>query len=206
MNRKNKTGRGFTLIELLVVIVIIGILAAIIVPSINGAMNSARNARAMSQITALDGAIKRFYAEHGRMPVPRGKGFDASNDGIYITGESQSDILLVLLNLDDGWGADEQNTKQLVFLDLDPASFAVKTLEEMQVQLEGEWAYKDPWGKPTVKDNENIYGILMDLNMDDKISNTGYGTGIPEEIRAKVGVFSLGKTGVDTKDPPFKTW
>ena len=28
----------------------------------------------------------------------------------------------------------------------------------------------------------------------------------PEEIRAKVGVFSLGKTGVDTKSPPFKTW
>ena len=205
MNRKHTFGRGFTLIELLVVITIIGILAAIIVPSINGALNSAKNARAMSQITSLDGAIKRFYADHGRMPLPRGEKYDAS-DGVYISRESQSDIMMILLNMDDEWGAEERNTKQMVYLDLDPIAYGVKTEVELKAALVNQMAYKDPWGDPRVADNAHIYGILMDKNMDDKIRNTGYGNGTPEEIRAKVGVFSLGKTGVDTQSPPFKTW
>ena len=58
---KKTTGwqRGFTLIELLVVIAIIGILAVIIIPSIRGALKSAKKARTMSQIQDLDGALKR---------------------------------------------------------------------------------------------------------------------------------------------------
>ena len=206
MKKTNAGARGFTLIELLVVIVIIGLLAAIIIPSIKGALRSAKNAKAMSQITALDGAIKRFYAEHGKMPTPIGVGFNAAEDGVYTGGNGleQSQIVRVLLNMDDGWGDEERNTKQMSFLDLDPKSVLdqygdpCQTEVEMQAALTAGQPVLDPWGTP--------YGILMDLNMDDKISNTGYGSGTPEEIRAKVGVFSLGKTGVDTKSPPFKTW
>ena len=207
MKKTNVCTRGFTLIELLVVIVIIGLLAAIIIPSIKGALRSAKNAKAMSQITALDGAIKRFYAEHGRMPTPKGANFNDSGDGIYHTandGLQQSEIVRILLNMDDTWGPDERNTKQMVFLDLDPKSVLdqygdpCQTDVEMRAALEAGRPVLDPWGMP--------YGILMDLNMDDKISGTGYGYGSPEEIRAKVGVFSLGKDGVDTKSPPFKTW
>lgn len=207
MNNTNAGARGFTLIELLVVIVIIGLLAAIIIPSIQGAMRSAKNARAMSQITALDGAIKRFYAEHGKMPTPKGENFNPDNDGIYHTannGLQQSEIVRILLNLDDDWGPEERNTKQMSFLDLDPKSVLdqygdpCQTEVQMRAALEAGQPVLDPWGKP--------YGILMDLNMDDKISGTGYGYGSPEEIRAKVGVFSLGKDGVDSKSPPFKTW
>ena len=207
MKRKNGFGRGFTLIELLVVIVIIGLLAAIIVPSIKGALRSADNARAMSDISAIDGAIKRFYAEHGKMPLPKGESFSADHDGIYHTdnnGLQQSEIIRILLNMDDGWGNDERNTKQIPFLDLDPRSVfddygdRCKTDVEMRAALTAGHPCVDPWGRP--------YGILMDLNMDDRITGLGYGYGTPEEIRAKVGVFSLGKEGVDTKSPPFKTW
>ena len=208
MKRTNAGARGFTLIELLVVIVIIGLLAAIIIPSIAGAMRSAKNARAMSQITAIDGAIKRFYAEHGRMPTPKGVGFSTDGkDVIYHSannGLQQSEIIRILLNMDDTWGPDERNTKQMVFLDLDPKSVLdqygdpCQTEVEMQAALTAGQPVLDPWGTP--------YGILMDLNMDDKISDTGYGSGTPEEIRAKVGVFSLGKTGAETTSPPFKTW
>lgn len=63
---------GFTLIELLVVITVIGILASILIPSIRGALKSAKRARAMSQIRDLDGAVKRYFAEYNRMPVPAG--------------------------------------------------------------------------------------------------------------------------------------
>ena len=207
MKRTNALERGFTLIELLVVIVIIGLLAAIIIPSIAGAMRSAKNARAMSQITALDGAIKRFFAEHGKMPTPKGENFNPDNDGIYHTdnnGLQQSEIIRILLNMDDDWNSEERNTKQMVFLDLDPKSVLdqhgdpCQTEVQMQAALTAGQPVLDPWKTP--------YGILMDLNMDDKISETGYGSGTPEEIRAKVGVFSLGKDGVDSTSPPFKTW
>lgn len=208
MKRTNALERGFTLIELLVVIVIIGLLAAIIIPSIQGALRSAKNAKAMSQITALDGAIKRFYAEHGKMPTPKGVGFStAGQDGIYHTannGLQQAEIVQILLNMDDTWGADERNTKQMVFLDLDPKSVLdqygdpCQTEVGMQAALTAGQPVLDPWGRP--------YGILMDLDLDDRITGLGYGYGTPEEIRAKVGVFSLGKDGVDTKTPPFKTW
>ena len=57
-------------------------------------------------------------------------------------------------------------------------------------------AYCDPWKQP--------YGILLDLNMDDRITGTKYGAG---DIRAKVGVYSLGETGEATTDnPQYKTW
>ena len=208
MNKTNAGARGFTLIELLVVIVVIGLLAAIIIPSIAGAMRSAKNAKAMSQITALDGAIKRFYAEHGKMPTPKGEDFNPDNDGVYHTannGLQQSEIVRILLNMDDAWGPEERNTKQMSFLDLDPKSVLdqfgdpCKTDVEMRNALEAGQPVLDPWGTP--------YGILMDLNMDDKIVGTGYGSGTPEEIRAKVGVFSMGDTNKTYEvSPPFKTW
>lgn len=205
MKRTNALERGFTLIELLVVIVIIGLLAAIIIPSIKGALRSAKNAKAMSQITALDGAIKRFYAEHGKMPTPMNVGFNASEDGVYHTGDEgleQSQIVRVLLNMDDDWGDKERNTKQMSFLDLDPRSVLdqfgdpCQTDVEMRAALTAGQPVLDPWGTP--------YGILMDLNMNDKIQISGYGNG---EIRAKVGVFSLGDTNKTYEvNPPFKTW
>jgi prepilin-type N-terminal cleavage/methylation domain-containing protein len=181
---------GFTLIEMLVVITIIGLLAAIIVPSIAGAMKGAKKARAMSQIRDLDGAIKRFFAEYNKMPVPVVNGVSANggpdNPGPYADAE-QAAVIKILIGVDTN-----ANPRQIVFLDLDPASFGVKTVADMLTQLTGGTPYKDPWG--------NAYGIMMDLNFDEKITGGSYG-----EIRSKVAVYSGGEH-TNTVTPPYKTW
>lgn len=57
-SRKHK---GFTLIELLVVIAIIGILATIVLVSLSGAREKARNAQRQSDIRQISLAMEMFY-------------------------------------------------------------------------------------------------------------------------------------------------
>ena len=66
--RKYKAARGFTLIELLLVLVILGILAAIVVPKFSGRTEQARETAAKSQISTFGTALDAFEVDTGRYP------------------------------------------------------------------------------------------------------------------------------------------
>ncbi|HGM4788598.1 type II secretion system major pseudopilin GspG [Stenotrophomonas maltophilia] len=60
--------QGFSLIEIMVVVVIIGILAALIVPRLMDRPDQARVAAARQDIAALMQALKLFKLDNGRYP------------------------------------------------------------------------------------------------------------------------------------------
>lgn len=67
---RGRTGdlKGFTLLELLVVIAIIGILASVVLSSINTARAKARDIRKVADFKQLSTALNLYYDKYGTMP------------------------------------------------------------------------------------------------------------------------------------------
>lgn len=66
---KTRTHAGFTLIELLVVIAIIGVLASVILASLNDVRGKARDARRLSDLAELQKALALYYTDYGAYPT-----------------------------------------------------------------------------------------------------------------------------------------
>ena len=68
-SRRPCTARGFTLIEIMVVVVIMGILAALVVPKLLGRTDDARIVAARQDIATVMQALKLYKLDNQRYPT-----------------------------------------------------------------------------------------------------------------------------------------
>ena len=69
VSRALRTSRGFTLIEIMVVVVIIGLLAAVIVPQVVNKVDEARVTRAKADIASIESALTIFRLDNSKYPT-----------------------------------------------------------------------------------------------------------------------------------------
>ena len=64
-----RSARGFTLIEIMVVVIILGVLAALVVPRVMGRTDDAKLAAAKADIASIMQALKLYRLDNGRYPT-----------------------------------------------------------------------------------------------------------------------------------------
>lgn len=68
LRHKSRNG-GFTLIEIMVVVIVLGILAAVVIPNLVGRTDEARVAKARSDISEISALLEQFRIDMRRYPT-----------------------------------------------------------------------------------------------------------------------------------------
>ena len=92
MHARSKARQGFTLVEILIVVVILGILAAIVIPQFTSASEDARASSLISQLQTVRSQLELYQIQNnGEYPTITGTDWDAmtvrnetNNTGPYL--------------------------------------------------------------------------------------------------------------------------
>jgi prepilin-type N-terminal cleavage/methylation domain-containing protein len=185
---------GFTLVELLVVISIIAILMGLLFPTVNAVKNQAKKVQAKNDVTQLVVAVKAYYTEYGKYPLPTGS--NSQTDFTYDSGNSNQNLMKILMG-DDHWSL---NPRRIQFLEPSVA----KGDGYYGVQLENDeiGEYLDPWVQLQNSSNWQ-YRVRIDSDYDGRLRELGTGT----ELRTGCIAWSVGRDGEEgtsTTDTAYK--
>jgi len=180
---------AFTLIELLVVITILGILMSMAVGGTSAVKNQARKAQAQNDCTGLVVAIKAFYTDYSRYPVPATKTDDVPYEPTRGP-EGNKDVVEVLTAVDA-----VINPRGVVYYEAKTAKQGTGGSRVSGISNGGMF---DPWGF--------TYGIMVDADYDGRLIYSGPSLNKLEQdakvVQGGVGVFSLG----DKQKNPLTSW
>jgi|SRR6266404_19220 len=161
-------GHGFTLIEMIVVILIIGTLAALLVPAAQRTLDRAKSAQAKNDVTQIVTAVNAYYTEYGKYPI-------ATNDTPIA---NTADLFYTLRAIDPGVGANlgnAANPRKIVFISPPDAKSLTSPRGGIAQQdvLVGitvtipKGSFVDPWG--------TTYKVAIDGDYDNQITTNPYG-------------------------------
>lgn len=191
-NFQIRRSAAFTLVELLTVIAIIAVLMGLLFPTVGAVKESARKAQAKNDVTQLVTAVKAYYTEYGKYPVPSGhSGGDFTYDGL--NGNDNKNLMNILRAIDGiGNSGHASNPRRIVFFE------GTEAKEPGRYGFQTDGNFLDPWG--------NAYSIGMDADYDNTFSNpfTGGKFG-PSTLRTGVVAWSGGKD-TSTNDDNVVSW
>ncbi len=145
--------KGFTLVELLVVIGIIAILAALVFPMVNRAMDAADRRRADVEVNALYSALEGYFREYSRWPLT-----DSTVNNFFT-----DDLLRILMGVPANATEKAKNPRGRQFLKLSALATNV---------YNGKITMLDPWNMP--------YRFAFDSDMSESIGNMQDMAGLTE--------------------------
>ncbi|HEY6242249.1 MAG TPA: pilin [Burkholderiales bacterium] len=90
---------GFTIVELMIVVMIIGVLASIVLPSIRSSAVRARMSEAILALSTCKNMVSELYNSGGDPPGAGNWGCEASNVSTYVDTISTTDVGVIVASL-----------------------------------------------------------------------------------------------------------
>jgi prepilin-type N-terminal cleavage/methylation domain-containing protein/prepilin-type processing-associated H-X9-DG protein len=141
--------RGFTLIEVLVAVSIIGVLAALLLPAVQAARESARRIHCANNLKQLALACHNYAEIHGTLPIGIPQMYDP-DPALNFFGESQSIFVSMLGQLDQQPLFNAANFSRSIFASANSTIYAsglgvLWCPSDPSIQMEVEYPfYEDP--------------------------------------------------------------